>query len=64
MDDLTTELTERFERYCDMKGDQFPADAGDRGREGRDGCEDSTGLQENHTRCIGTRKQREGTAKK
>ncbi|CAN9279811.1 unnamed protein product [Alternaria sp. RS040] len=26
MDDLTTELTERFERYCDMKGDQFPSD--------------------------------------
>ncbi|KAI4699999.1 hypothetical protein J4E81_004033 [Alternaria sp. BMP 2799] len=26
MDDLTTELTERFERYCDTKDDQFPAD--------------------------------------
>ena len=26
MDDLTTELTERFERYCDTKDDEFPAD--------------------------------------
>jgi hypothetical protein len=26
MDDLTNELTERFERYCVTKDDQFPAD--------------------------------------
>ncbi|KAH8722411.1 DNA polymerase alpha subunit B N-terminal-domain-containing protein [Phaeosphaeriaceae sp. PMI808] len=26
MDDLTTELTDRFERYCDTKDDEFPAD--------------------------------------
>jgi DNA polymerase alpha subunit B len=26
MDDSTTELTERFERYCATKDDEFPAD--------------------------------------
>ncbi|KAJ6268673.1 dna polymerase [Bipolaris maydis] len=26
MDDVATELTERFERYCDTKDDEFPAD--------------------------------------
>jgi DNA polymerase alpha subunit B len=26
MDDSTTELTERFERYCDTKDHEFPAD--------------------------------------
>ncbi|KAF1938967.1 DNA polymerase alpha 70 kDa subunit [Clathrospora elynae] len=26
MDDITTELTERFERYCATKDDEFPAD--------------------------------------
>lgn len=26
MDDVATELTERFERYCDTKDDEFPTD--------------------------------------